>query len=57
MAENTVEIYRYDDGATKVFIDARIDDEGRLVLEGQDLGEGPLQFWGDDEYEYWVVSA
>lgn len=25
------------------------------MLEGQDLGELPQRFWGDSDYEYWVV--
>jgi hypothetical protein len=34
---------------------AKIDDEGNLVLEGYDLGETPELFWGDSDYEYWLV--
>ncbi len=45
-------------GKTSRFIHATVEPNGDLVLSGQDLGDGPQQFWGDDEYEFWVtVSA
>ncbi|MFW9919324.1 MAG: hypothetical protein ACFFED_06980 [Candidatus Thorarchaeota archaeon] len=42
-------------GETSIFIDAEIDDEGRLVVSGQDIGRAPKEFWGDSDYEYWVI--
>jgi len=33
-------------------LEAYINDDGDLVLEGYDAGEAPKQFWGDDDYEY-----
>lgn len=36
-------------------LEAYIDDSGDLLLEGYDLGETPLEFWGDDDYEYWWI--
>ena len=42
-------------GATTCLIDAEINDAGDLVISGQDLGKAPKEFWGDDEYEYWLV--
>ena len=42
-------------GSTSVFIDAKIDDDGKFVLSGQDIGDLPEQHFGDSDYEYWVV--
>ena len=42
-------------GDTSIFIDAKIDDDGNLVISGQDIGDAPKEFWGDSDYEYWVV--
>jgi hypothetical protein len=42
-------------GSTSVFIDAEIDEEGKFVLSGQDIGELPKERFGDSDYEYWVV--
>ena len=44
-------------GETSVFIDAEIDEQGRLVLSGQELGKAPEEWFGHDEYEYWLVVA
>jgi hypothetical protein len=38
-----------------VHLSAKIDKDGDLVLEGQDLGSGVEEYWGDSDYEYWVV--
>ncbi|NHJ12924.1 MAG: hypothetical protein EAX95_04570 [Candidatus Thorarchaeota archaeon] len=52
--ELRVKLYEYR-GETSVFIDAEINDEGSLVLSGQDVGEAPEKHFGDSDYEYWVV--
>ena len=39
----------------KSYLDAMINDDGDLVLEGCDNGESVRQFWGDFDYEYWVT--
>jgi len=44
-------------GDTSVFISAEITDEGHLLLSGQDVGEAPQEYWGDSDYEYWLVVA
>jgi hypothetical protein len=36
-------------------LEAMIDDDGDLLLEGYDEGETPQNFWGDEDYEYWWV--
>ncbi len=44
-------------GSTSVFIDAKIDEEGRFVISGQDIGDLPKEHFGDSDYEYWVVVS
>ena len=44
-------------GETSVFIDAEIDEKGNLLLSGQDIGKAPKDWFGDSDYEYWVVVA
>ena len=39
----------------KSYLDAMINENGDLVLEGCDNGESVKQFWGDFDYEYWVT--
>ena len=41
-------------GATSIYIDARIDDEGNLRLSGQDIGEAPEAMFGKSDYEYFL---
>lgn len=42
-------------GSTSVFIDAEIDEEGKFVISGQDIGDLPEEHFGDSDYEYVVV--
>ena len=42
-------------GETAIYIDAEINDEGTFVLSGQDVGKAPEEYWGDSDYEYWIV--
>ncbi len=42
-------------GKTSVFIDAEIGEDGGLVISGQDIGEAAEEYWGDSDYEYWLV--
>ena len=42
-------------GETSITIDAEITEDGALQLSGQDIGEAPKEFWGDDDYEYWLL--
>ena len=39
-------------GDTSRFVDAEIKEDGDLVVSGQDVGEAPLQWWGDSDYEF-----
>lgn len=52
-----VTIYRERAGGTTVTVTAGIAEDGALVMEGQDLGEAPLRYFGEDEYEYFVRVA
>ena len=44
-------------GKTSVYIDAKIEENGDLLISGQDVGELPSKFWGDLDYEYWLNVA
>lgn len=39
------------------YLDAKIDDEGNLVLEGYDIGDTVKEYWGDSDYEYWLTVS
>lgn len=42
-------------GSTSRFIHARIEDNGNLVMDGQDVGDAPQKWFGDEDYEFWVT--
>jgi hypothetical protein len=42
-------------GETSRFIYAKIEDNGNLVVSGQDVGEAPKKFFDDSDYEFWVT--
>jgi hypothetical protein len=56
MAAEKVQLYAYQ-GETSIYIDAEITESGDLLLSGQDVGKAPEEFWGDADYEYWVLVA
>lgn len=39
------------------YLDAIIDEEGKLVLEGYDIGKSVKEIWGDSDYEYWLTIS
>lgn len=41
----------------KVTIEAFFDDQGRLVVEGYDIGKSVEEYWGDSDYEYSTTVA
>jgi len=45
------------EGKTSIYIDAEIRGNGDLQLSGQDVGEGPREFFGDSDYEYWLTVS
>jgi len=42
-------------GPTSRFIYAKIEDNGDIVVSGQDVGEAPRKFFSDGDYEFWVT--
>jgi hypothetical protein len=42
-------------GSTSIHIDARIEENGDVVISGQDIGDAPEEFFGDLDYEYWLT--
>ncbi|MGQ4912723.1 MAG: hypothetical protein ACP6KW_11185 [Candidatus Thorarchaeota archaeon] len=56
MKESNLKIRLYEErGPTSIFIDIEVDADGNLVMSGQDLGKAPSEYWGDSDYEYWIV--
>lgn len=45
------------EGETSIYIDAEINDEGDIKINGQDVGKAPREFWGDSDYEYSVFVS
>lgn len=43
------------DGSNSYRLDARRDADGCILIEGQDIGDAPLAFWGSREYE-WTLT-
>jgi arsenate reductase-like glutaredoxin family protein len=50
-----IKLIERNDDRFSVHLFAKIDESGDLVLEGQDLGSGVEEYWGDSDYEYWVI--
>ena len=42
-------------GSTSIHIDMCIDENGDLLLSGQDIGNAPEEIYGDIDYEYWLT--
>jgi hypothetical protein len=53
--EQRLVVRRTDDGATVSVVEVVVTESGDLVMEGQDVGEAPTEFFGDGDYEYWVT--
>ena len=55
ISNEAVTILEWSADGTSVHVEVYVDKETHnLVMAGQDLGKAPLQFWGDDEYEYFL---
>ncbi len=39
-------------GETSRYIDAEINNNGDIIINGQDVGKDPLEYWGDSDYEF-----
>jgi hypothetical protein len=42
-------------GPTSIYIDVEITEEGDLLFSGQDIGKASEEFFGDSDYEYWLL--
>ena len=51
--EKTMEIFR-EDGIEFTSIRTNFGADGTLSINGQDMGPMVEQFWGDDDYEYFL---
>ena len=56
MADQVIEIARQE-GTEFRRVDLMLKDDGAIVLEGQDIGLGVEEIWGDSDYEYWTRVA
>jgi hypothetical protein len=51
-----VRLVHHTTGPTRIFIEVYIDAEtGDLVFDGQDIGPLVEEWFGDSDYEYWLV--
>lgn len=51
---NRITLYQFKSPSINIYIDAYFDD-GKLIIEGQDLGKKVEEAWGDSDYEYSVT--
>ncbi|MFB3923758.1 MAG: hypothetical protein ACE145_18695 [Terriglobia bacterium] len=45
---------KYETGNVRVTLEAHVDDDGSLNLEGYDIGDFVEKHWGDSDYEYFL---
>ncbi len=58
MTSKTVVLRNTRDAQGTRYLEASINAEGDLVIEGQDIGPGVEEFFGVSEYEWaWTISA
>ncbi len=53
MASHVIEIVRPEQTGFRS-VRLSLEDDGAIKMEAQDIGPTVTQFWGDDEYEFWV---
>jgi hypothetical protein len=51
---NHIEIARQE-GANFRSVRLTVEEDGAVKIDGQDLGRTVEEFWGEDEYEFWVT--
>jgi hypothetical protein len=44
-------------GKTSLFFNTEVSEHGDLISSRQDVGKGLLEWWGDFNYEFWVIVA
>jgi hypothetical protein len=54
---SSIEIARQKQVGMDIFIRVLLREDGGVRFEGQDIGDRVKEIWGDDDYEYWDVSA
>ena len=53
MASQTIEIARQE-GKNFRSVRLALDEDGTIRMDTQDIGPATGEFWGEDEYEFWV---
>ena len=53
MASHVVEIARKEETEFRP-VHLALEDDGAITMDAQDIGPAVTQFWGDDDYEFWV---
>lgn len=53
MSKQTVSLCEQKRSGVSIYVDASLYD-GKLTISGQDIGQAAEDFWGDDDYEYWL---
>lgn len=51
----SIDIVAINDGTKRYWLRVDLEENGDLVLEGQDLSAGLEEMFGRDEYEYWYT--
>jgi hypothetical protein len=54
MTMNKITLFQLKSPSINIYIEAYFDD-GKLVIEGQDIGKTVKEAWGDSDYEYSVT--
>ena len=50
-----ITMQEYQTDKVSVYLEARIDEDGSLILSGQDIGKSVEEHWGDPDYEYLLL--
>ncbi len=45
-------LYRKEGSKISIYMDMYFNEEGQLIFDGQDIGSGVEEQWGDSDYEY-----
>ena len=56
MASQSIEIARQE-GKQFRSVRLSLEDDGAIRMDAQDIGPAVGEFWGEDEYEFWVRVA
>lgn len=53
--DTSITLYDKEENGTRSSLDAYRLSDGRLCIQGQDLGKAPKEYWGSNEYEYFFA--